>query len=222
MKQLALVSLLGSILALVVSACHFAGPGVQGSGVRKSEKRELPAFKSIESEGAYQVAVNCQKPQSFEIEGDDNILPLINTEVRDGVLYVKSPKPYHSSKPVSLAIALPDLESIRSNGAGQFQITDLKNENFEIHSSGAASFTAAGQTKSVKIESSGVGRIDTNNLRAETAEVTVSGAATVDVYGSERLDVNVSGVGRVTYSGNPKTVNKNVSGVGSVSQKESQ
>jgi hypothetical protein len=31
------------------------------------------------------------------------------------------------------------------------------------------------------------------------------------------LDVNVSGAGHVGYSGNPKTVNKQISGIGSVS-----
>jgi hypothetical protein len=34
------------------------------------------------------------------------------------------------------------------------------------------------------------------------------------------LDVSVSGVGSVTYSGDPKTVNKSVSGIGSVNKKE--
>jgi len=34
------------------------------------------------------------------------------------------------------------------------------------------------------------------------------------------LDVTVSGAGSVTYSGNPKVVNKQVSGVGSVSPEQ--
>jgi hypothetical protein len=34
------------------------------------------------------------------------------------------------------------------------------------------------------------------------------------------LDVTVSGIGSVTYSGNPPVVNKSVSGIGSVSKKE--
>jgi hypothetical protein len=45
----------------------------------------------------------------------------------------------------------------------------------------------------------------------------VSGAASVDVYADEQLDVSVSGAGSVSYSGNPKTINKHVSGIGSVS-----
>jgi hypothetical protein len=65
----------------------------------------------------------------------------------------------------------------------------------------------------------GAGNIDTSKLIAEKAKVEISGAANVDVYASDQLDVTVSGVGSVNYSGSPKVVNKNVSGVGSVNPK---
>ncbi len=213
------------IWLLAVGLLAFAGcfhmNGIKGSGVRKTEKRDVNSFKSIETNGAYEIDVDCQKPLGLEIEADDNILPLVKTDVRDGVLYITNAQPYRSQKLVVLKITLPDLERITSNGAGNFKVVNLKNDAFEVHSTGATSFNAAGQTKSVKIESSGAGKIETSNLRAEKASVSISGAASVDVFASDQLDVNLSGVGRVSYSGNPKTVNKNVSGVGSVSAKGS-
>jgi hypothetical protein len=48
--------------------------------VRKTEKRELAAFTAIETSGAFEVTVTCQKTASFEIEADDNILPLVESE----------------------------------------------------------------------------------------------------------------------------------------------
>src|SRR5437899_11659560 len=106
MKKIAVVSVFAGTLALILSGCHFAGSGVRGSGVLKTEKRDFAPFKSIESDGAYEIEVNCQKPFSVEIEGDDNVLPLIKTEVRDGVLYIKSPQPYSTRQPVTLRIAV--------------------------------------------------------------------------------------------------------------------
>ena len=219
MKTFVLVSIFAGAVALMFSGCHYLGGGLQGSGVRKTETRDLASFKSIESDGAFDIEVNCQKSLSLQIEGDDNILPLIKTEVRDGVLHIGSPKAYSTRQPVAVRIALPSLESIANNGAGSVRISNLKNEAFEIHSTGATSLNAAGQAKSVKIETSGAGTIDTSDLHAEAAAVSISGAASVDVYATDQLEVNVSGIGRVTYSGNPKTVKKNVSGVGSVSAK---
>ena len=212
------------LLLLVACGIALAGcklhRGIAGSGVRKTEKRDLKSFNAIDTTGAYKIDVTCQKPASFEIEADDNILPLIKTEVRDGILFVSNEQQYHSAKPVTLRITLSDLNSVSSHGAGQIKIADARSSDLKIESTGAASVEAAGSARSVTISSSGAGKIDTSNLRAEKARVDVNGATSIDVYASEQLDVNVSGVGHVSYSGNPKVVNKHVSGIGSVSSKD--
>jgi hypothetical protein len=140
--------------------------------------------------------------------------------VRDGVLYITSEKSYNPSRAVTLRISLPELTAVSSRGAGEVTIQDAKSDDLKIESMGAASIKAAGKVKSATISSSGAGDIDANRLQTEKARVTVAGAASVSVYASEQLDVSVSGVGSVTYGGNPKTVNKSVSGIGSVNQKE--
>jgi Putative auto-transporter adhesin, head GIN domain len=208
-----------AVLVAAFSACHI-GKGIRGSGIRSSEKRDLPAFNAVDTTGAYQVEVMCQKPASFEIEADDNILPLIKTEVRDGVLYVSNQQHYNSAKAVALRIGLPELISVSSRGAGEITVQDANSNDLKIASTGAASIKAAGKVKNATISSTGAGDIDTSRLQAERARVTVAGAASVTVYVTEQLDVSVSGVGSVSYSGNPKTVNKSVSGIGSVNKKE--
>jgi hypothetical protein len=216
MKRTATISLFALGLLLALTACFH---GVRGSGVRKTEKRDLPAFTSIETSGAFDVKVDCQKPASFEIEADDNILPLVQTEVRDGVLRVTTTKSYRSNGGIVLRVNVPDLARIKSTGAGKFDISNVKNDQFEIQSTGAATVVASGQSKSLTIGSTGAGKIDTHDLRASDATVKVTGAAGVDVYATDQLDVTVSGAGRVTYSGNPK-VSKKVSGAGQVVKKE--
>ncbi len=216
MKRIAIVLLPVSLL-FVLFGCHLGG--VRGSGVRKTEKRDLPSFTAIETTGAFEVQVTCQKPASFEIEGDDNLLLLIKTEVRNGVLRISSTRHYTTNDPISLRITAPDLASVSNTGAGKFTVSDLKNDDFEIRSTGAALVIAEGLSSNVRISSTGAGKIDTQNLRASKVEVTVTGAASVEVYASDQLDVNVSGVGRVTYSGDAK-VNKRVSGAGQVNKKQ--
>jgi Putative auto-transporter adhesin, head GIN domain len=216
MKRFAIALTFALSVLFMLSGCI---GGVHGSGVRKTEKRDLESFTSIETSGAFEVEVNCQKPASFEIEADDNIIPLVQTEVKGGILRVSTTKGYSSSGGLILRINVPELESLRSTGAGKFRVSDVKNDHFEIRSTGAATVVASGQTKSLKIGSTGAGKIDAHNLRADTAEVNVTGAAGVDVFANDQLDVTVSGAGRVTYSGNPK-VNKHVNGAGQVIKKE--
>src|SRR5690242_17888397 len=98
MKRKILVLLLIAS-GVVLSGCKLQR-GIAGSGVRKTEKRELKSFNAIDTTGAYEIAVTCQQPAGFEIEADDNILPLIKTEVRDGILFLSNEQPYHSAKPV--------------------------------------------------------------------------------------------------------------------------
>jgi hypothetical protein len=221
MMRLACCSLL-ILLLTSLSGCHFdhLGNTVTGSGVRKSEKHDLPAFTGIKTEGAFTVEVTSQKPTTFEIEADDNILPLIQVVVRNGVLYLKAEKGYNSRQGVEVRVTVPDLTRIESTGAGKFQVHGLKNDKFEVDSTGASTIAASGETKSVEIHTTGAGLVDTHNLHAAKANVSSTGAAKVDVYASEQLDASVSGVGHVSYSGDPKVVNKNTSGAATVTKRE--
>ena len=221
MRKRFLASILTVAALFTFSSCRHLGKGVQGSGVRKTEKRDLAAFKEIETTGAFEIHVTCQQPVSFEIEGDDNILPLINTEVRGSVLKIYNTRSYNTSKAITVRISVPDLEKVSSTGAADIQVANVKNDQLTISWQGAGRIEAAGDTKFVQISSTGAGKIDTGKLRAERAKVSVTGAAQVDVYASQQLDVTVSGVGQVTYAGNPPVVNKSVTGLGSVSKKES-
>jgi hypothetical protein len=221
MKKLLLISILTATALFTFSACRHLGKGVQGSGVRKTEKRDLPAFKSIETNGAFAVRVTCQQAASFEIEGDDNLLPLIKTEVRNGVLRIFNDGSYTATQAIIVRMTLPDLEAISSTGAADIQVTNVKNDQLTISWQGAGRIEGAGETKFVHISSTGAGKIDTGKLSAERAKVSVTGAAHVDVYASQQLDVTVSGVGQVTYYGNPGVVNKSVTGLGNVTKNES-
>jgi len=220
MKRPCVIAFAAFTIVFAAQGCRYIGKGVRGSGNRKTEKRELAAFKSVEASGAFEVNIVCQQSQSFEIEGDDNLLPLIKTDVNDGGLRIHSDSQYSASRPIAIRISVPDLEKFTSAGAGDIHVSGVKNDQLILSNTGAANIEASGQTKFVDIGTSGAGNIDTSKLLTERAKVSVSGAANVDVYASQQLDVSVSGIGSVTYSGNPPVVNKSVSGIGSVSKKE--
>lgn len=221
MRKRLLIPILTVAVLFTFSACRHFGKGVQGSGVRKTEKRDLPAFKSIETNGAFAIRVTCQKEASFEVEGDDNLLPLVKTEVRNGVLRIYNDGSYSATQPIAVRMTVSDLEAISSTGAAEIEVANVKNDQLNISWQGAGRIEATGDTKYVQISSTGAGEIDNGRLRAERAKVSVTGAAHVDVYASQQLDVTVSGVGQVTYGGNPPVVNKSVTGLGSVNKKES-
>jgi len=214
-------SVLLFVLMLLASGCHYRiHDEVAGSGVRQAQKRDLPAFTSISTEGAFDVDVVCQKPQSVEVEGDDNILPLITTEVSDNVLHIRNLRGYSTHDSIRVKITVPNLDGLSASGAGKIDISGLKNNKFEVDMSGAPSVKVSGDTKVVDIDTSGAGKIDAHKLRASRAIVDSKGVSRVEVYATEELNVTVSGPSHVIYEGNP-TINKTVHGPGSVEKRES-
>jgi putative autotransporter adhesin-like protein len=219
MRKFALLFL---IVPFVVSACHHGMISqVRGSGKRVSEKRQIPAFTSIETNGAFTITITCQKEPSLEVEGDDNVLQIVTSEVKNNVLHLQSSKGYSTSEPVKFKITVPNLEGLTVSGAGKVDVKEMKSDTFAIDSEGAPYITVGGDTKNLKVNSNGAGKIDTYNLRASKGTVECNGATIVDLFVADELDVKVNGPSTVTYKGDP-VVNKNINGPGKVERRASQ
>jgi hypothetical protein len=66
----------------------------------------------------------------------------------------------------------------------------------------------------------GASELEATGLQTKTVEISTTGAADAAIAVSETLKVSITGAGKVTYSGNPKTIEKHISGAGSIRQKE--
>lgn len=219
MKKLAPLLSLILLLSVLAAGCHHRMRSeIKGNGHQERQKRQVASFTSISTNGDFTVEVTCQKDLSLEIEGDDNVLPLITTEVSNNVLQVKSTQNYSPSEPVRIRISVPNLEGLSVNGAGHFDIKGMNNDKFEIDSNGAPAITVAGTTKMIDIAANGAGKVDTQNLHAGRAVVDARGVARIDLDVSDQLDVDISGPSSVTYSGNP-TVHQSIKGPGKLTRK---
>lgn len=221
MKKLAIIFGLALSLSFI-TACHgiHFGKGIAGSGVRKTEKRIVSDFKKIEIGGAYEVEIVAQQEQqNLELEGDDNILPLIKTEVKNGTLYINSDRPFNVKKSIRVKIAAADVQALDVSGACDVNAKNIKTDRFEINLSGASDVKVQGETTSLKIDSSGASKIDAEKLTARSVNVSTSGAGTTRVFASEELTADASGASTIIYSGEPKVVNKKDSGASSITKK---
>jgi Putative auto-transporter adhesin, head GIN domain len=210
------------MLCTLTSGCHYAAKmhGVTGSGIRKVEKRDLSPFTSIATDGAFEIEVVCQQSQTLEIEGDDNLLSMVSTEVSNGVLRINSAGSFSTRTPMKVKVTVPNIDGITANGAGTIQVSRLKNDKFDIDSNGAPTIRVSGETKELEIDANGAGNVDAHKLRASRAVVDSKGVAKVEVFASDVLNVTVSGPSHVVYDGDPE-VNQTVNGPGSVQKRES-
>ena len=209
------------LLPLLTAGCHRSMAGIKGSGKRVTEKRQIAPFTSIATDGAFNIEVVCQKDVGMEVEGDDNVLAHVSSEVSNNVLRLKNTESYSINEPVTFRITVPNLEALSANGAGKIQISAVNNEKLIISSDGAAAINASGNTKMLGIDTNGASKIDTHNLRATQAIVDSKGVSKIDLGVSDKLDVNVSGPSHVTYRGDP-VVNKTIHGPGKVEKRSDQ
>lgn len=217
MKRIAFVLFL---ISLTAGCTHGFLNQVRGSGNRQRQTRQIPPFTSISTDGAFEIEIVSQKPLVLEIEGDDNVLPLIGTDVSGNVLYIKNRQGYSVSKPIKIEISVPNLEALTSSGSGRMEVSRLKNDKLEVEINGAPAIELAGETNFLKIKANGAGKIDTHKLRAANADVNSNGVSKINVYARDQLDIVVNGPSHVTYEGDP-VVKKTVNGPGSVQKKVS-
>lgn len=232
MKKLGLlvfvIAVIGSVaLVWAVTGKAFSFPsfsfGVQinGSGNVAVEKREVRDFTGVDASGAMMVEITVGRDFAVELEGDDNILPLIKTEVRNGVLHIErqSRTSFWSKNRVTARVSLPQLDNLDVSGASSATITGVKSESLDLNASGASKIEISGEARTAKIDLSGASKLNGENLRIVRADVEASGASKAIVFVSEVITADASGASKIIYLGNPTTVNKDVSGASKISGK---
>jgi hypothetical protein len=191
------------------------GNGEQGDGVAKTETREVTEFTEIQVDGTVKLDLAAGPLDKLTITGDQNLLPLIATEVVGGRLVIHEAKPVHSKTPLVVSVHAPAVARIDTSGVANVVASGLQGPMFTFTSSGVTDSQLSGQVDSLEIQSGGAGSVRAAGLAAKQVHVTVSGAGTVEVDATEKLKADVSGVGTVKYRGAP-AVEKNVTGVGTV------
>lgn len=191
----------------------------KGSGRMASKVREISDFHGVDVGGVFHVEITSGKGYAVEIEADDNLLPLITTEVKRGVLRIKTERKLSSENPMRVRISAPDIDSLDVSGAAKVTVADLKNERIAVDSSGAAKIKLTGETTNLTVDVSGATQVEADALIAGNANVEASGASQVDVNVSGELRTDASGASKISYSGNPANVVTKKSGASSVYQK---
>jgi len=224
-RRIAFVVLLLA-LAVTLSGCSANGiinspQVISGSGQVTTETRDVGGFTSVELRASGQMNITQGDTNTLSITADDNLLPLIKTTVRGGVLIIEFDRPTITFNPITRLqydITVRKLEALTITGAGDFKVNNLNGESFKVNISGAGNITAAGRVTSQEVTLTGAGRYDADKLESDSATIEITGAGSASVWAKKTLDVNISGMGNVSYYGNPE-VSRRVSGVGSVNGK---
>jgi hypothetical protein len=228
-----------SIISMINNSEPFIGPSERGSGNVKTETRDVSDFHSIEISYPADVLVKQGSQESLQIEAEDNLLPGLKTEVKNGVLDIfyktTNGKHVNPTKTVKITVVVKDLTSVDFTSAGELTIDNLKTNTLDVSLSGAGnlklnkilvkalgvslsgagSMSASGTADNLNLSISGFGDFKGADLHNRDARVEISGAGSATTWVDNNLDAQISGAGSISYYGSA-SVTKQVSGVGGV------
>lgn len=193
--------------------------GIRGSGVAKTETRELAAFDSINLSGVGRLEVTIGKPGPITLTTDDNLLPMILTEVTENRLTIREREGINPQTPLVMSVTTATLKRLTISGAANCSLKNLESDALDVTVSGAATLDATGSAKKLVISLSGAGDIKAFDLHSDDVTVKLSGAGAAEVNVAKTLSAEISGVGTITYLGDPK-VEKSITGIGKITRKE--
>jgi hypothetical protein len=231
-----------SVLVLAALGCSLVSIGpintVIGSGKVVQEARSVSGFNQIELAISGDAYVQQGNSESLTIEGEDNILPLITTNVQGNRLVIGS-KPgtsFSTRRPLVFHITVKDLRALEISGSGKFDVGQVQTNlmNLQISGSGEIGFdqltaqslmaningsgtiqVSAGGVAKQTVEIPGSGNFNADQLQSQAASVHLDGSGNASLWVTDRLDVQVNGSGKVYYYGSPQ-VSSVINGSGSV------
>ena len=204
-------------LLLIAPGCRWGG--IAGNGHIVTDTRPVSDFSEIEADGGFQIEWS-SGPPSLSITTDENLLRYIDNQNIDHRLRLHSHGNIWSTHGTKIAVSSPTRSGAKLTGAARLTAKQLSGKSFAIESTGAAKVFLDGSVDQLVTDMTGASRLQAESLQTKTAEISSTGASHAEVAVSETLKVSITGAGKVIYSGNPPTIEKHISGAGSIRHKE--
>ncbi len=201
------IVVLGAVaLPLVAAGCHDvhglgANATVVGSGQLVVEARPIGGVLGVSVSGVGRVVVERTGHESLTITAEDNLLPLLRSEVHGGMLVLGTVAgvSLSPSREIVYHLTVRDLNDIEVSGAAEVYAEGMNTSFLGVSISGAGWVETAGYAEEQHIEISGDGTYLGDYLASRRATVQVSGTGTAVVRVSEFLDAQVSGAGLIEF-----------------------
>ena len=210
-----IVLLAACVVAFV--GCHL--PGVRGNGQIKTEERQVGTFANLDAGGAFEIEWESGSP-ALRITIDENLLPYIENNVSDDTLRLHTREHVWPTHGIKVVISSPTRTGGRTRGAVKLTVKQLSGPTFALESKGASEISLDGKVDRLLVDMTGASQLAADGLQAKTAEISTTGAGDAEVAVTDTLKVVITGAGKVTYSGNPATINKQITGAGSVRHRD--
>ncbi|MGJ8593646.1 MAG: head GIN domain-containing protein [Aquaticitalea sp.] len=231
------------IAVLLVATTIQAQKKIKGNGNMTTVTRTTSDYDGIKCAGSFDYVLVAGTEGKITIEGEENLIQYIITEVKGGNLIIKTENKINlqvsNNNTIKITIPFKDISAVSMAGSGNLwnenKITStdmnvsiagsgamkLKMEASSTKASiaGSGDLTLTGSTNNLDASVAGSGEFHGFDLLANNTEISVAGSGVADVVCNKSLKANVAGSGDIRYIGNPKIESTKVAGSGSIESK---
>ena len=179
--------------------------------------RDLEPFTGVGVSISADVWYTPGNTHEIRIEGDEDDVRELITEVRDGFLKIKYDDWRTRRSKLDIYITSRELEEVKISGSADFFVEESLNAgevDLAVSGNGGIYFSKL-EAEEVEVKLSGSGGVEIESGSAEELDAKISGSGGVEITATGELDAKISGSGKVYYHGNPR-VNSVTSGSGKV------
>lgn len=238
MKNLKMYSIILFAIILMTSCQDRGNNGlfncIEGEGDVVTQELLIDEFTSVKSRGNSQVYITQGNEIKVEVEGQQNIIDNIETDIQGGVWEIEFEDCQRDYTKLKFYITMPVIESLEVSGSGDifgqdnFLVEDIHLKvdgsgsidvviddatDVDARISGSGKIILEGTTNYLGAKISGSGDLKAYDLEANIGNIKISGSGDAEVTVHDELDVKIEGSGDVYYKGNP-IINVDITGSG--------
>ncbi len=182
-----LVALAIIYMLFVLPSCDNGNDCTNGEGDIVFVELDLQPFHTVFTENNFQVRIEQGEEQFVEVEGQQNIINDIITDVSDGIWLISLTGSCYENTDVVIRITIPTIKSIESTGADQVILNSFDSlDQLTVLVSGSGQFFQSGVltlSDRLTLQSTGSGEM-TANFNTQRLEILSSGSANMNVSGT--------------------------------------
>ena len=227
-------------LLLLSISCDERNYSVSTASVQ--EKKNLTGVTRLQLDGVFNLTITQSDQESIEVVGDESMIKKLLID-QDGDLLTLSMEEdlgdnLFDKNELRINLSLKDLKELNYDGVGNVKTQgtfkvgdvsligsgvgnlelDLDAQQIDADFDMVGNINLQGKANRAFFTNNGVGNLDASNLIVKDMEINSSGIGNVEVHCSGDLSLMVDGIGKVSYSGNPRIIKKEVSGIGKVEE----
>jgi len=213
--------------------------GVKGNGNVVTQNRLSDVrFTKIKASEGLDVYLTKSISTAVKVQADENLQELIETEVKDGVLYIHTKESIRKASSKKVLVNFTSLNEISSSSGAEIHTTNfilsdniivkassgshqklaIKASTINCKTSSGANIELDGNAKSIAANASSGSTINAHSLIAENCTTKSSSGAHIDVNCKLAINAKASSGSNTSYAGNPTSVSKSKSSAASISQ----